>query len=136
MRADPLEACAGFLPFLPHRLPVWRNLNLKPTYRGKWVYRLTSRSQRSRQPDMKRMNGSLAADAVTPGVERPTAETALHLLADADVLELDLVRDGDALLDLLLLLRVVVRLEEEFEDNPAAIRAEREDEVGVHVALV
>src|SRR5678816_2430621 len=62
-------------------------------------------------------------------------ETALHGLADGDVLFLDGAADGDARA-VLLRLRSLELGEVEIEDDPRAIDREGDDEVRVHHSLV
>src|SRR5581483_8066911 len=52
-------------------------------------------AQPPRQQLMKVIARRLALDAEAPRVKRATAQAALHLFADADVLFLDAVRHGD-----------------------------------------
>src|SRR5262249_40017651 len=85
---------------------------------------------------MKCVDCRLSANTVAPGVEGPAVEAALHFLADVDVLLLDLMRDGDTLLDLLICLVASVWFEEVVEEHLAAIRSQRPNDVYVHVAVV
>src|ERR1041385_4579255 len=81
---------------------------------------------------MKRVHGPLAANTVAASVERAAAEAALHLLADADVLQLNLVRNGDALGDAPAGFLAFYLGEPVIENNTAAIRPQRQHAIGVH----
>jgi hypothetical protein len=80
------------------------------------------------------MNCPFSANAVATRLERPASQTDLDLLADADVFQLDLVRDLDALFDSPFVSfgtgKIVI------EDNTAAIRSQGQNDVRIRIALV
>src|SRR5262249_15586690 len=82
--------------------------------------------QRPSQQLVKIISASFALDAESPGVIRPALQAALDLVADADVLELHLVGDGDTLLVERFRLVTVHIGEIEIEQHPATVRSQRQ----------
>src|SRR5262249_15315621 len=78
----------------------------------------------------------LSPEAEAAGLVRPAPQSALHVLADADVLELDGVPQAHALLGAPAILRPIERREVEVDYHPAAIRSVGDDDIGVHHSVV
>ncbi len=82
---------------------------------------------------VKSVDGPFPADAVAAYVIRLTPQAALHLLTNDTIFPLNLVRDGDALRDAGLRFGTLGPLEVELIIDPAAVGAQRQDDVGVEV---
>src|SRR5437667_11211444 len=114
---------------LPSSLPTISSrtrLGLSPCFR--W--------RRAGGQAMEMITGPLAANAEAARAIGPAGQAALDLFADREVLDLYLMRHGNALGHELLSLRALGPGEIKIEDDAAAVGTERQNEVRVHHALV
>src|SRR5437899_818680 len=97
---------------------------------------MSSGSELPGQQLVEMVPGCLAPDAKSARVVRPACQPLLDLFTDADVFQLDLMTDLNALRDELLRFRTFVRSKVEIKNHSTGPRVDGQNQIGVHNPFV